>query len=86
MQDGQGKRLVFGDFVDKLFWFLLICIGAWAGSQIKDLSTNVQNLNITMVEFSADMKAVKSDVLNTRQDIDKLDDRVRNIEIKQSKR
>ena len=82
MKDETGKRLVFGDFVDKLFWVLLMVIGTWAGSQIKDLSRNVQDLNTTMIVIGSEVKNTRVEVDKTNARQDRLEERVRQIELR----
>jgi hypothetical protein len=48
MRDEQGQRVVFGDFVDRIFWGLIVGVASYGVVQIQALSANVQKLNETM--------------------------------------
>lgn len=39
------QRLTFGHLIDRLFWFLLTMSVVYAASQLKTMSTSVEDLN-----------------------------------------
>jgi hypothetical protein len=48
VQDAKGGRVVFGDFVDRIFWGLLVAIASFGVVSIQSLSTGVAKLNENM--------------------------------------
>lgn len=75
------SRLSFGQIVDRVFWGLIVLIAMWAGSQLKELTVSVQQLNTTMIQLSADVKTAKSDLDKVFFVNEKQDDRIRALEL-----
>lgn len=75
------SRLSFGQVVDRVFWGLIVLIAMWAGSQLKELTVSVQQLNTTMIQLSADVKTAKSDLDKVFFVNEKQDDRIRALEL-----
>ena len=70
MKDWEGRRIVFGDFVDRLFWLLLIGVSGYGVRQIQNLNNSVamlnQNMAIVMYQIPDQSKRIER--IENRQD------------------
>jgi CII-binding regulator of phage lambda lysogenization HflD len=66
MRDPQNTRIVFGDFVDRIFWGLLVVVSSYGVVQIQSLSANVAKLNESMA-------VVLEKMSNTKDRMDRLE-------------
>lgn len=79
MKDARGDRLVFGDFIDRIFWALLVGVGAYGVHEIQKLSENVAALNQSMA-------VVLEKMGSTKERVDKIENRVDDLEKRTSGR
>lgn len=67
MKSDDGKRMVFGDFVDRVFWAVLTGIGGFGVVQMNGLSENISKLNSTMATVVTENGDIKRRVDNIEE-------------------
>jgi len=76
MNDDQ-RRLDFGHFVDRIFWFLLTGAALYTASQMRDMGRAVEELNknMSIVIYQVTEGRPRADKVDSR--LDKLEERAR---------
>ena len=59
MKDSHGRRLIFGDYVDRIFWGLLIAVCIYASNQIRDLNRSVEKLNVSIAVITTKLLSIE---------------------------
>jgi large-conductance mechanosensitive channel len=73
MEAHRGKRLEFGHFIDRIFWFVLTAAIIYCASQMREMGRSVEELN-------KNMALALYQITETRDRLNKIDSRIDKLE------
>lgn len=75
MRDPKGRRIVFGDFVDRIFWALLVGVAGFGVRQMQSLSHSVAELNVNVAVIMSQIPIQKERIDRIENKIERLEER-----------